>query len=84
MGRLNNMSYNQSINAVKLNGVLMKVFKRLLKKAKSPEDQRIAQQHITRVKREINLLLSVIHAHKAARKLYAENQRLRKELDEKK
>jgi len=64
----NNMSYEEAVNEIKLYGEVQRFMKRL--KQNSVEDGRVKQENI-RVRRiQINLLLSIIAAHKQSRKLY--------------
>ena len=75
---MNNLSYNEALNQLKQHEFAMKVQKKLLKVSKGPELQRHVQELIRQNRNTINLLLSVIHAHKKARKLYGELTELRK------
>lgn len=82
---INNISYEDAVKKVQMFSYLQRVAKRCRKLIGDNVVHTNELRSCMRdTKKEINLLLSIIHAHKSARKLYAENQALRKELDEKK
>jgi len=75
---MNNLSYEEALKKLKLNESVIKVQKKLLQKSKRPDIQRYVQELIRQNRNTINLLLSIIHAHKKARKLYGELTEARK------
>jgi hypothetical protein len=80
---MNNMSYEEALKQLKvLEAIQGKIKKDRNKFAGSWGSSFVSQSDysINTNKRKINMLLSVIHAHKAARRLYAENYRLKRDL----
>ncbi len=78
---MNNLSYEDALE-------ILKVYESIQRKVKVDKNKYAkflgnsfvgqAQCSINKNKVIINYLLSIIHAHKTARKLYAENYRLKK------
>lgn len=68
----NKLDYEAAKKRLKEEERVMRVRKRLLRKATEKEDQQVMQDAVRKTRDTINLLLSVIHAHKSARKLFGE------------
>lgn len=84
----NNMTYEEAVEELRKLEITQKYHKHKKKYVskinwgtnKSGQNKAISdyQIYLNKTTDKINLLLSIIHAHKAARKLYAENKELRK------
>ena len=68
----NKLDYEAAKKRLKEEEKAVRIQKLLLKRAKDSDLQRYIQGNIRKKRDTINLLLSVIHAHKSARKLYAQ------------
>ena len=65
----NNMSYEEAVERIKGHSATQKAFKHL-RRSKIAGMRNLAQKSLQEFKPEINLLLSIIAAHKQSRKLY--------------
>lgn len=72
----NNMSYEEAVEKLKELESVQRVMK-YLSHSEIESTNKTFTKEVIKTRYKINLLLSIIHAHKAARKLYGENQRLR-------
>ena len=76
---MNKLSYDEALKQLKVLEVQQRAAKNIIsRQGKFQFLVRSRQKVINENKPVINLLLSIIHAHKTARKLYAENYRLKK------
>lgn len=66
----NNMSYEEAVVKFKELSAVQKYMKMLRTGAKGVEDHKVVQENLRRRKVELNYLLSIVAAHKTARKLY--------------
>ena len=75
---MNKLSYDEALKQLKQLEVRQRAAKNIIsRQGKFQFLVRSRQKVINENKPVINLLLSIIHAHKSARKLYAENYRLK-------
>ena len=80
---MNNMSYDEALKQLKVLEAIQGQLKKDRNKFSGSWGSNFTRRcdySINTKKKKINLLLSIIHAHKAARRLYAENYRLKREL----
>ena len=71
----NKMSYEEAVEQLKILTWIQHGMKKI--RPTDVKNQRVIRENVRVRRREINYLLSVIAAHKATRKLYAENLNLR-------
>lgn len=71
----NKMSYEEAVKELKLLASIQHYMKGL--RNGNVEDHKVLQENLRVRRKEINYLLSIIAAHKATRKLYADNLNLR-------
>lgn len=72
----NNISYEEAVSKFKELSAVQKYMKMLRTGAKGVEDHKVVQENLRRRKVELNYLLSIVAAHKTARKLFNEVQEL--------
>ena len=65
---MNNMSYEEAVKHLNLLSAVQAFMKQF--KYKDVEDHKVVQENLRVRRKEINYLLSIIAAHKKARKLY--------------
>lgn len=69
---MNKLDYEAAKKRLKQEEKVIKIQKKFLKRARDPQLQSYLRDCIRKKRDTINLLLSVIHAHKSARKLFGE------------